>query len=166
MWKSVMSNSLWPYGLYSPWNSLGQNTALLQGIFPTQESNRGFPHCGRILYQLSYKGSPRILEWVAYPLSRSFWPRNPTRVSCIAGRFFTNWAIRETWDCCRNEFGRLAPEPLHLYVTYLQWGWTASRAQQCLGFGLIMSGIKREEYASQFACFSKMVVSITTAATC
>ena len=36
-----MSNSLWPHGLYSPWNSLGQNTgvgslSLLQGIFPTQ----------------------------------------------------------------------------------------------------------------------------------
>ena len=36
----------------------------------------------------------RILEWVAYPFSRgSSWPRNQTRVSCIAGRFFTN--IRE-----------------------------------------------------------------------
>ena len=28
-------------------------------------SNPGLPHCGRILYQLSHKGSPRILEWVA-----------------------------------------------------------------------------------------------------
>ena len=38
----------------------------------------------------------RILEWVAYPFSsRSFWPRNQTQVSCIAGRFFTNWATRE-----------------------------------------------------------------------
>ena len=47
-------------------------------------------------YQLSHKGSPRILEWVAYPFSRgSSWPRNRTRVSCIAGRFFSNWAIRE-----------------------------------------------------------------------
>ena len=38
--RSVLSDSLWPYGLYSPWNSLGQNTgvgslSLLQGIFPT-----------------------------------------------------------------------------------------------------------------------------------
>ena len=37
---SVMSNSLRHHGLYSPWNSLGQNTgvgslSLLQGIFPT-----------------------------------------------------------------------------------------------------------------------------------
>ena len=38
----------------------------------------------------------RILEWVAFPFSRgSFWPRNWTRVSCIVGRFVTNWAIRE-----------------------------------------------------------------------
>ena len=38
----------------------------------------------------------RILEWVAFPFSRgSSWPRNWTRVSCMAGRFFTNWAIRE-----------------------------------------------------------------------
>ena len=38
----------------------------------------------------------RILEWVAYPFSRgSSWPRNPTKVSCIAGRFFTSWVTRE-----------------------------------------------------------------------
>ena len=42
-----------------------------------------------------HQGSPRILEWVAYPFSRgSSQPRNQTRVSCIAGRFFTNWAMR------------------------------------------------------------------------
>ena len=38
---------------------------LLQGIFPSQGSNPGLPHCGRILYQLSHEGSPRVLEWVA-----------------------------------------------------------------------------------------------------
>ena len=57
---------------YSPWNSLGQNTGmgslfLLQGIFPTQGSNPGLPHFRWVLYQLSHKGSPRILEWVAIP---------------------------------------------------------------------------------------------------
>ena len=41
--------------------------ALLQGIFPTQGSNPGLPHCRQILCCLSYQGSPRILEWVAYP---------------------------------------------------------------------------------------------------
>ena len=63
---SVMSDSLQPYGLYSPWNSLGHNTgvgslSLLQGIFPTQRSNPGLPQCRWILYQLSHKGSPRSL---------------------------------------------------------------------------------------------------------
>ena len=65
--------------IYSPWNSPGQNTGMgsffpLQGIFPTHSSNPGFLHCRRILYQLSHKGSPRTLEWVAYPFSSgSFW---------------------------------------------------------------------------------------------
>ena len=93
---SGMSNSLRPHGLYSPWNSPGQNTgvgslSLLQGIFPAQGSNPGLPHCRQILYQLSHKGSPRILEWVAYPFSSgSSQSRNRTGVSCIAGGFFTN----------------------------------------------------------------------------
>ena len=65
---SVLSDSLRLHELYSPWNSPGQTTgvcslSLLQGIFPTQGSNRGLPHCRQILYQLSHKGSPRILEW-------------------------------------------------------------------------------------------------------
>ena len=138
---SVMPSSLRPHGLYSPWNSPGQDIGvgslsllqgsfpnpgikhrspalwvdslpaepqgkpknigvdslfLLQQIFPTQGLNPGLPHCRWILYQLSHKGSPRILEWVAYPFSRvSSRPRNRTGVSCIAGRFFTNWGIRE-----------------------------------------------------------------------
>ena len=59
----VMSNSLQPHGIYSPWNSLGQNTgmgslSLLQGIFPTKGKNPGLLHCRQILYQLSYQGRP------------------------------------------------------------------------------------------------------------
>ena len=78
------------------WNSPGQNSgmgslSLLQGIFPTQGSNPGLPHFRQILYQLSHKGNPRILEWVAYPISSgSSRPRNQTGVSCITGGFFTN----------------------------------------------------------------------------
>ena len=99
---SVVSDSMQPHGLYSPWNSPGQDTgrvavpfsqvssqppdwtqvflieggfftswatgkpkdtgvgslSLLQGIFPTPESNQGLLHCRQILYQLSYQGSP------------------------------------------------------------------------------------------------------------
>ena len=46
--------------------------ALLQGVFPTQGSNPGLPHCRWVLYRLSHRGRPRILEWVAYPFSRGF----------------------------------------------------------------------------------------------
>ena len=58
---SVLSDSLQPHGLHSPWNSLGLNTgvgnlSLLQGIFPTQESNPGVSYCRQILYQLRHKG--------------------------------------------------------------------------------------------------------------
>ena len=96
---SVVSDSLRPHGC--PWNSPGQNTgvgsrSLLQGIFPTLGLNPGLVHCSRIPYQMSHKGSPRILEWVAYPFSSgSSRPRNRTGVSCITGGFFTNWAIRK-----------------------------------------------------------------------
>ena len=101
-WKSLtVSDSLQPHGLYSPWNSPGQNTgggshSLLQGIFPTQGSSPGLPHCRWLLNQLSHQGSPRILEWAAYPFSRgSSWPRTRTGVSCMVGGFFISWAMRE-----------------------------------------------------------------------
>ena len=59
-----MPDSLPRRGLYSPWNSVGQNTgvgslALLQGIFPTEGLNTSLPHCRWILYQLSYQGSSK-----------------------------------------------------------------------------------------------------------
>ena len=54
---------LQPAGLFGPWTSQARILEwvchfLLQGIFPTQESNLGLLHCRQILYQLSYEGSP------------------------------------------------------------------------------------------------------------
>ena len=41
----------------------------------------------------------RILEWVAFPLSKGSPPlRDQTQVSCTAGRFFTSWATREAQE--------------------------------------------------------------------
>ena len=79
---SVVSDSLWPHGL-CPWNSPGQNTgvgsrSIHQGIFPSLGSNPGLPHCRQILYQLSHKGSQRILEWVAYPSEKAMAPHSST----------------------------------------------------------------------------------------
>ena len=93
----------------------GKNTgvsfhALLQRVFSILGLNQGLLHCRLILYQLSCQGSPRILDWIACQFSSgSSWPGIGTRVSCIAGGFFTNWATREAlqhpsglfqWCCC------------------------------------------------------------------
>ena len=61
--KVISSPTVFSPSLYSPRNSLGQNTgvgslSLLQGIFLTQRLNPGLLHCRWILYQLSYQGSP------------------------------------------------------------------------------------------------------------
>ena len=78
---SVVSDSLQPYGPYSPWNSPGHGVgslSLLQGIFPTQESNPRLLNCRQILYQLSYQESP-------LPMNSGvlFFQRNPELVNLI-----------------------------------------------------------------------------------
>ena len=76
VWKwsrSVVSDSLWPQGLYRlfhPWDFPGKNTGvgchfLLQGIFPTQGLNPGLPHSRQMLYHLSLpKYSNKTIEWL------------------------------------------------------------------------------------------------------
>ena len=86
-----------PHGLYSPWNSPGQNTgvgslSLLQGIFPTQRSNPGLPHCRRVLYQLTTRGVPserrprlNILVFQCFPVTGF---KNPVQFNLQGGRIF------------------------------------------------------------------------------
>ena len=119
-----MSDSLWPHGLYSLWNSPGQNTgvgslSLLQRIFPTQGSNPGLPRkssvlksesevaqscptlCEPIDYSLpgsSVHGISQaiVLEWIAISFSRgSSQPRARTVVSCFVDGSVTVWATKE-----------------------------------------------------------------------
>ena len=59
----VVSDSVTPWTTRSMEFFPGQNTgvsncSLLQGIFPTEESNPGIPHCRQILYQISHQRSP------------------------------------------------------------------------------------------------------------
>ena len=63
--RSVMFDSVQPHGLYSPWNSLGQNTGVgshipSPGDLPNPGIEPGLLPCRWILYQLSYEGGPRI----------------------------------------------------------------------------------------------------------
>ena len=88
-----MSDSLPPHGLYTPWNSPGQNTgvgshSLLQGIFPN---------------------------------------RNGSGVSCIAGGFFTNWAIREAKFIAQNKVNRILYHKMMSIVERLRINELTSR---------------------------------------
>ena len=98
VWESesrlVISDSLWPHGLYSPWDSPG--CSLLWGIFPTQGWNPGVVHCKGNSLPAEPPGKPKNIRVVTYPFSRgSSWPRDRIGVSCIADGFFTSWA---TWE--------------------------------------------------------------------
>ena len=89
LWELVMDREAWHgavHGVAKSWIRLSDWTdwldytvygifqarilcscSLLQWIFPNQGSNPSFPYCRWILYQLNHQGSPRTLEWVAYP---------------------------------------------------------------------------------------------------
>ena len=95
----------------SYWTTGGTQLMELQmGIMFLGSSNTGFPWFSHSVMSdscdsmdCSPPGSSvhgisqaSILEWVTISFSRgSSQPRDQTRVSCIAGRFFTNWATRE-----------------------------------------------------------------------
>ena len=109
----ALQDSLPSEPLGKPKNTAVGSLSLLQGIFPTQELNRGLLQCRRILYQLSHQGSPRILQWVAYPFSSgSSQPRNGTGVFCTAGGFITGSATERPSSGLRQG-GRNFQVPCH-----------------------------------------------------
>ena len=110
-WKSesesclVVSDSLQPHGLDSPWNSPSQNIgvgslSLLQRIFPTQGSNPGLPHCRQILYQLTHKGNPFGLRQVLILASWVWETMRPVTA------WLDHW-IGSAWPWC------IWPSPCH-----------------------------------------------------
>ena len=120
---SVVSDSLWPHGLYSPWNSPGQNTgvgslSLLQRIFPNQGSNPGLPHCRWILYQLSY-----LTVWITTNCGKSLkrWEYQTTLP--------TSWEIcmqvkkqqlePDTGQCYGSKLGKDFVKAVHCHLAYL-----------------------------------------------
>ena len=95
---SLQPEGLWPTRLLSPWDSPGRNTGmgchdLLQGIFPTQGSNPGLPHCRRILYHLSHQGSP-FLYWMYRIYTCDIWIYH---IFFIHSHFDRHWAISTFW---------------------------------------------------------------------
>ena len=62
----------------------------------------------------------KILEWVVIPFSReSSWPRDRIWVSCIAGRYFTNWATREGVYIGAQKYKSIVYIPIHLTMQYV-----------------------------------------------
>ena len=115
---------LWPYGLsparpLCPWNSPGKNTgvgchSLLQGIFPTQESNPGLLHCRQILYcQPARKpGSSHA--------------RDQTHVSCPGKWLFNHWTTQGSpisfLLACMGVKGSGDPSDNRNYLSPRAWG--------------------------------------------
>ena len=121
---SVMSESLgphglWPTRLFCPWNSLGKNNgvgcyALLEGIFPTQESDPGLSHDRWILYCLSHQGGRGHSKWMGecltpvypksawyYHMTRSiYWHLLPDRAGKIRVGVMVVWVMVEGVVCC------------------------------------------------------------------
>ena len=54
--------------------------------------------CDPVDYTVHEILQARILEWVAFPFSRSSQPRDKTQISCIEDSFFTSWATREAQE--------------------------------------------------------------------
>ena len=69
----------------------------------------------RLLSPWDFPG--KRLEWVAISFSRgSSWPRDQTQVSCIAGTFFTVWAIREA-PKLRRKWIWIHPPPSLFFIS-------------------------------------------------
>ena len=86
--RSVISDSLWAHGLYSPWNSPGQNTrvgsrSLLQGIFPTLDRTQVSRIAGGFLWRL-------LLFQCCIP---TVWPRLNHPTPFLALRFYHSTSV-------------------------------------------------------------------------
>ena len=111
---SVVSDSLWPYGLQPtrllcPWDSPGKNTGvgshfLLQGIFWTYGSNLGLLQCRQNLPCLSHQGRPKKLEAAFF----GSWPLPPSSKHIISISAFT---IASTFSLTFDYFGLIWINP-------------------------------------------------------
>ena len=81
----------------------------------------------------------RILQWVAISFSRgSSWPRDQTRDSCFAGRFFTIWVKK--WSVNRSVMPD-SSQPHGLQPTRLLCPWDFPGKNTGVGSHLLLQGI-------------------------
>ena len=105
----------------NPKNTRVGSLFLLQGIFPTQESNQGLLHCRPILYQLSY---PEALPKAIWPYSCFFFFSLSLFHTILINNLF--WRIQT--GKCRFNGKSLWPLVLasldwnYYPIVYLLWG--------------------------------------------
>ena len=154
---SVVSDSFWPYGPYPsrllcPWNFPGENTGVgchshLQGIFPTQGSNLGLPHCRQILNHLSYQGSMISGKSIKICLILTHWylPRTWKGISYQliseqAGTTRLKRSISRSggiFGCEGQQLGsgRVERTQLGHWPSLLNLSWGHCTSETCLGVG-------------------------------
>ena len=157
---SVVTDSLPPHGICSPWNSPGQNTAvdslfLFQGIFPTQGSNPGLPHCRQILYQLSYEGSQGIYDSLTivaqkkYPMGINIllnikvdWGFRMAELVVVKMITGNQLLQRHVWNCKEFQIPRCLPlSPLCMHAKLLRLYLTLCNPMNCILPGSSVHGI-------------------------
>ena len=118
MWKKrVLANIIKDMAMRSSW-TLCERVAQLCATL-----------CDPMDYTVHGILQARILQWVAYPFfSGLSWPRSRTGISCIAGRFFTNWAIREALGLYDPKFNDKCPYKRHIARRSHRWRKTKSDA--------------------------------------
>ena len=120
--RSVMSSSLRPHGLYSPWNSPGWNPgvgslSLLQGIFPTQGLDPALPHCRRFLYHLSHQGSPITFIAQTFQMQQTSWLGSECKCGLhnlypdmtMSPEMISQQKPANEWHCWQNPEKAMAP---------------------------------------------------------
>ena len=125
---SVVSDSVWPYGLQParllcPWNSTGKNTgvgshSLFQGIFLTQWLNPGILHCRQIPYYLSHHDINNMYMYMIYSVTKEDGRAVPescdfTWVSLIGSLFFRQ-CLANNPVCFCDVFWNVQARPCHL----------------------------------------------------
>ena len=144
-WKSLSCVKLFAtHGLYSPWDSPGQNTgvgdlSLLQGIFPTRDwtqvsctGRQAGRFCRQILYQLSHEGSPgRKAMTNLENILKSRDTALLTKVHIVKSMVFPVVIYGcESWTLKKAEHRRIDAFELWCWRRLLRVPWTARRSNQ------------------------------------